>query len=211
MSIFKRIFGKENPEPVKPEVKKQEPAKSVQKRKVYPILKPGDWVGLRVGSLNWVMFGSDEDPKLVVAYGYDTPENFVFLMPRDLEGTSLKDVSSSAYQNLEEFPSDFEKIATLDGQVLTASGGDYSSEKILCKSHLMKAHELLESEELLISIPRRTVMYVTFRDADQDVLDEFMKIHYHTWNDDSYGNARIMNSLFVVKDGEIKGLIPMSN
>lgn len=38
-----------------------------------------------------------------------------------------------------------------------------------------------------------------------------MSVHSDTWSDDSYGNAPIINSLFVVVDGEINGVIRLDN
>ena len=210
MGLFKRIFGKGDSESDKRVESDIEKIEAGQVNKVYPILKPGDWVGIKAGALKQTLFGTQEQPELVVAFGYDAPSNFVFLMPKYLEGKDPNQMQKDAYQNLEEIVSEFEVSETLNRQVLTASGQDFSSEKILCISHMLKAHQLLNAKELLVSIPRRRCMMVTSRQADKDLLNTFINLHNHAWEDDSYGNAPIINSLFVVIDGQIDGIIPLN-
>ncbi|MCI5058933.1 MAG: hypothetical protein MRY83_22660 [Flavobacteriales bacterium] len=211
MGLFKKIFGQTRPGEEKEMEKAVEGIESGEYNKIYPILKPGDWVGIKAGALKQTLFGSQEDPHLVLGFGYDTPTNFVFLMPRDIEGKDPNAVLNEAYDNLEAFESEFE-VPPADSNtagILTASGKDFCSEKILCKSHMDKAHSILGADELLVSIPRRTCMMVIARNADDDTMNKFAYLHNYTWEDDSYGNAPIMNALFVVKDGQIDGLIPM--
>ena len=141
MALFKRIFGKEDTTSDKRAEQELEQIQSGEINKVYPILKPGNWVGIKSGCLKQTLFGTQENPELVVAFGYDAPTNFVFLMPRDIEGKDPNVVLNEAYENLEKFPQEFE----VEGKMLFASGQDFSSEKILCKDHMLKAHELLKS------------------------------------------------------------------
>ncbi|WP_234733930.1 hypothetical protein [Tellurirhabdus bombi] len=53
-------------------------------------------------------------------------------------------------------------------------------------------------------------MMVTSKDADDELLQTFVALHNHAWEDDSYGNPPILNALFVVKQGEITGLVPLN-
>lgn len=209
MGLFKKVFGKEDKEADKRVEKEIEQIQSGEINMIYPILKPGDWVGIEAGCVKQTLFGTPEDPRLVVGFGYDAPTNFVFLMHSDLEGKDPNQVLNDAYTNLENFEQGFEKSETEHGKILTASGKDFSSEKILCNSHMMKAHELLGADELLVSIPRRTCMMIVPRNSSDELIDTFAKLHNYAWEDDSYGNAPIMNALFVVKNGDIDGLIPL--
>lgn len=210
MSLFKRIFGKGDSESDKRFENDIEKIQSGQVNKIFPILKPGDWVGVQAGALKQTLLGTQEQPELVVAFGYDAPSNFVFLMPKDLEGKDPNQIFKEAYENLESIESKFEISETLNNKVLTASGQDFSSEKILCKSHMLKAHELLNSNELLVSIPRRRCMMIITKQADKEQLNDFVHLHNYTWEDDSYGNAPILNALFVVINGEIDRIIPLN-
>lgn len=210
MGVFKRVFGKGNPESDKRIEDEVEQIKSGQITKIYPILKPGDWVGIKAGAIKQTLLGTQENPELVVAFGYDAPTNFVFLTPKDLEGKDPNVILKEAYDNLEKIEQEFEISSSLKGRVLLASGHDFSSEKILCKSHMMKAHELLKADELFVSIPRRRCMMITSRKEENDLLNTFVGLHKNAWEDDSYGNAPILDALFVIKNGEIDGIIPLN-
>lgn len=209
MGIFDRIFGNGDAESDKRVEKEIEQIKLGEIKKIYPILKPGNWVGIKAGAVRKTLLGTPDNPELVIAYGYDAPTNFVFLMPQDLEGKDPDTIINEAFRNLEEYRQEFEVSATLNGRVLLASGQDFSSEKILCKSHMVKAHELLKADELLVSIPRRRCMMITSRKEDRELLDLFIRLHKDAWGDDSYGNPPIINALFVIINGEIDGVIPL--
>lgn len=209
MGLFKRIFGKGDKASDERIEKEVADIKQGKIDKIYPILKPGDWVGIRAGCLKQTLFGTPENPELVVAFGYDAPTNFIFLMPDDLKGKDPNAVLQEAYANLEAFESPFEVSTAMDQKILTASGKDFSAEKILDPVHMRKAHEILGAEELLVSIPRRTCMMIADRNSDKETLNQFVYLHNHAWNDDSYGNAPIFNAMFVMKNGEIDGFIPL--
>ncbi len=209
MGIFDRIFGNGDVESDKRVEKEIEQIKSGGIKKIYPILKPGNWVGIKAGAVRKTLLGTPESPELVIAYGYDAPTNFVFLMPQDIAGKDPDTIINEAFRNIEEYQQEFEISTALNGRVLLASGQDFSSEKILCKSHMMKAHELLKAEELLVSIPRRRCMMITSRKEDGELLDLFIRLHKDAWGDDSYGNPPIIDALFVVVNGEIDGVIPL--
>jgi hypothetical protein len=210
MGFFTRIFGQGDPEGDKRIEQEIEKIKSGEITKVFPILKPGNWIGIKTGALRKTLLGTQENPELVIAFGYDTPTNFVFLTTKDLEGKDPNLMLKDAFDNLENVEQAFEVSSALNGKVLLASGKDFSSEKILCKSHMMKAHELLKSKELFVSIPRRRCMMITSKQADKELLNQFVYLHKNAWEDDSYGNAPILNALFIVIDGEIDGVIPMN-
>lgn len=210
MGVFKRILGKGNPELDKRIENEIEQIESGKITKIYPILKSGDWVGIRYGAIKQTIIGTPENPELVVGFGYDTPTNFVFLTHKDLEGKDPNEAVKNAYSNLEEYNQEFEISSVLNGKVLLASGKDFSSEKILCKNHMMAAHELLKSDELLVSIPRRRCMMITSKHEDKELFNTFIGLHKDAWNDDSYGNAPIIDALFVIKDGVIDGIIPLN-
>ncbi|WP_179335432.1 DUF1444 family protein [Winogradskyella costae] len=197
-----------------PEKTPEEIAKIVEQtengdQKIYPILKPGDWVGLKAGALSSTLIPSEDGAEVVIGYGMDTPDNFVFLTKQHLETMDAKQITQEAFTNLENYNTDFEFVGALNNKALASSGNDFSSERILSKTHMQKAHTMLEAEELLVSIPRRTCMMVISRQADEETINKFAYLHNHTWNDDSFGNAPITNALFIIKGGDIVGHIPL--
>ncbi|WP_253256031.1 hypothetical protein [Formosa algae] len=120
-----------------------------------------------------------------------------------------KQITQEAFTNLENYDTDFEFVKALHNKALASSGNDFSSERLLSQAHMLRAHTMLEADELLVSVPRRTCMMVISKTADEDTINKFIYLHNHTWKDDSYGNAPITNALFVVKEGSIVGHIPL--
>ncbi len=179
--------------------------------KIYPILKPGSWEGIKAGVLHQILIGTPEKPELVLGFGYSTDTEFVFLTEEDVKGQDINQLIDDAHDNLFVEPSKFEQveIPEVGGIVLTASGSDFASEKILAKDHLIEAQTMLNAKEILVSIPRRRCMMIVDRNAKKEVLDMFMHLHEHTWVNDSFGNAPIFDGIFVVVNGSIGGIIDM--
>ncbi|MFB9053864.1 DUF1444 family protein [Formosa undariae] len=180
-------------------------------QKIYPILKPGNWVGLRAGALNSNLIQTEAGPKVVIAYGMDTPDNFVFLTQQHLETMDANEITNEAFRNLRHYETEFTYSEALQNKVLTSSGNDFSSERILNEAHMLKAHAMLEADELFVSVPRRSCMMVISRDSDEALLGTFLNLHKDAWEDDSYGNAPIANILFTMKAGRITGHIALDN
>jgi len=180
------------------------------KGNIYPILKPGNWVGVESGAVNMPFIGSEEKPEVIVGFGYETPEDYVFLTGLDAERmgeNAFNKLIEQAYANIDAMHLEFTLIEKLDNQVLTASGKAFSSEAILSKKHMMEAHRILNSKELFVSIPRRTCLMVTSRDVSDSIFSKFTYLHSVAWHESDYGNAPITNMIFVVKDGVTIGTI----
>lgn len=47
-----------------------------QNARIYPILKPGDWAGIK-NTVHKIMIGDERNPQLVIGYGYDLPGSFI--------------------------------------------------------------------------------------------------------------------------------------
>lgn len=204
--MWKTLFGKKK---TNEEVEKIKEQAESGKHKIYPILKPGDWVGIKAGAIKQTLVGDEQNPQVVIGFGYDTPENFVFLTHQHLEKMDANHILKEAYQNLEDFNTEFEYSKTLNNKVLTSSGLDFSSERILSKNHMLKAHKMLDADEILVTIPRRRCMMVVARNSEKELLNTFVGLHKNAWEDESYGNAPIANMLFVLKDGNIVGTFPL--
>ncbi len=179
--------------------------------KIYPILKPGDWVGLKAGCLYKRYLGSEDAPMVVMGFGYNAPSNFVFLMPNDRPGKNSEEVFAEALQNLNELPQEFEEMPLMGTKMLLASGQDFSSEKILCKQHMQKAQELLGAEEILVSVARRRCLMIISSKIKYGELQMFIALHNKIWEDDSQGNAPILNALLYYVDGKLDSLMPLDN
>lgn len=207
MSIFKRIFGNGTAQSDKQVEEEVNQIKGKKEIKVYPIIKPGDWPGIQAGVIKNILIGTEEKPRVVIAFGYDAPDNFHFLTPDNLNGANPDALKGVAFRNIEELTQEF--VPILDGEILLSSGKDFSSEMIFNEKHMTKAQEFLNTNELLISIPRRSCMSITSLNVEGDAKVVFDSLHTQIWEDDSHGNAPIMNYYFVVIDGMIKRMIPI--
>ena len=202
------LYGKEKSEK---EIEKIVEETKNSDQKIYPILKPGDWVGLKARALNSNLIRSEAGLKVVIAYGINTPDNFVFLTQKHLETMDQKQITNEAFRNLGNYETEFTYSEVLQNKVLTSSGNDFSSERILSEAHMLKAHTMLEADELFVSVPRRSCMMVISRNAEEELLEAFLGLHKDAWEDDSYGNAPIANILFTMKAGRITGHIALDN
>ncbi|WP_300022633.1 hypothetical protein [uncultured Maribacter sp.] len=217
MSFLKKIFGKttdsekdefkyigDNNDPKRDNKFKADLNKinSGEINEIFPILKPSDWIGIKAGALRQTIIGDKENPKLVVGFGYNAPNNFVFLNYSDYqERGKLEKMVEQAYDNLYKYEVTFNEV--VPNKVIIIDGQDFCSEKILDTKFMKALQHKMGGEKLVVSIPRRRCMMVTNSFEEQGIFEQFMSVHKSTWENDSYGNAQIMNSLFVVKNGEI--------
>jgi len=171
--------------------------------KIYPILKAGDWSGIKAGAIRQTIIGDKNNPKLLVGFAYDEANKLVFLKYSDYqEKEKLQEMVEQAYKNLDQCEVTFKEV--VPKKVLIFDGQEFCSEKILDHLFMKSLQNILGGEKLVVSIPRRRCMMVTNSFEEQDIFDMFLKIHSDTWNNDSYGNPQIMNSIFVLKNGEIE-------
>ena len=220
MSFFKKIFGQNNKADDNQQInndfevitdpernkKFEEDLHKIQSReieKVFPIIKPGNWIGIKAGALRQTLIGEKENPKLVVGFGYDAPNNFVFLNHLDYQDREkLESMVEKAYSNLHSYEVTLNVV--VPNKVITIDGQDFCSEKILDTTFMKALQDKMGGDNLVVSIPRRRCMMVTNSFEEEGICNQFLSIHNKTWNDESYGNPQILNSLFVVKNGEIQ-------
>jgi len=178
--------------------------------KIYPRLQSGEWNGLAAGALAQTLLGEKQSPEVVISFGYPSGNNFVFLTNKDLETKSHEDILEEAYVNLNSEDAGFRYAESLDEKVITTNGMPFCCEKILSKEHMKKAHEMLNAEELLVSVARRSCLMITAKNNDKTNIQKFLQIHKYIWSDSSFNNEPLTDTLFVLKDGEIIGTIPMN-
>ncbi|RXJ74569.1 hypothetical protein CS022_03075 [Veronia nyctiphanis] len=174
-----------------------------------PIIKPGDWVGVKHGAVRQTLIGTPENPMLVTAFGMETPDSFVFLMMREKEKLNLGKTVENAFDNLDALTFDVRLLPSLDNQGVSANAESFSSEMILSKKHMNAIHKLIGSQSLYVSIPRRSVFLAVSAEASEDVLNKFIYVHLTNWQDDSFGNPPITDKLFVVEEGEIASIVSL--
>ena len=206
MGLFKKVFGQGDEQTDKNMETEVGKIESGENHKVYPVLKPGDWVGIKAGCVRQTLLGTPQEPEVVIAYAYDAPSNFIFLTHDMIEGRDSQEILREAYQNLAEFPGGLK-----GDHILCGTADTFSAEKILDEAFMLRAHEILKAEELFVSIPRRRCMYIIADHASDAVFNAFLKVHMKTMEDDSYGNAPITSDILKVKEGHIYASLPIES
>ncbi len=161
-------------------------------RVVYPLLKAWDWPAKEHAVFKHFL-DKDKPPIPLIAYGYNTRDNYIFITTDDPAARDLEHLHREAMANLERVPIEWEKI---DANTLTGSGHDFSAEKSLCPDFILAAGKALHTSHVLISTPRRRVIYAFNAKAPKADRDRFYAVVAHTLADDSFGNALITNLVF---------------
>lgn len=176
-------------------------------RVVYPILKAYDWPAKEHAVFSHFI-GKDKPPIPLIGYGYNLRDDYVFVTKSELGTRSVDSLHQEALANLEKVPMKWDKI---DDNTLTASGHDFSAEKILSPSFIREAEKALHTDSILVSTPRRRVIYAFSAVAPKDKRDVFYAVVAHTLDDDSFGNALITNLVFEFKGDQVVNAFMVSH
>lgn len=202
MSLLSNLFGSAPKQtPLKNEVK--EPIKKM----FYPILKPGDWIGIKNGALFKTFIGNDQNRKVVFGYGFETPENFEFVTIHHLKEYSVEQIESEAKNNIDRLPGHWEKIDPKNPFTLMAGGHSFGAEKVMCQDFLAEGQKLLGAKEILVAIPRRTMLFALNTEAPADERDKFIGAVLGMYRSTTSKHAPITDLFLQVKDGRMTGAV----
>src|SRR5262249_55393105 len=158
----------------------------------YPLLKAYDWRA-KEHAVFKNFLDKDKPPIPLIAYGYNLKDDYIFVTRDELGARSPDALDAEAMANLARVDIALGKI---DDNTLTASGHDFSAEKMLSPAFILAAGKLLHTKNVLVSAPRRRVLYAFNAAAPPDKRDVFFHVVGHTLADDSFGNALITNLVF---------------
>lgn len=91
----------------------------------------------------------------------------------------------------------------IEYDILSVKIAALASEKILSKKHMLEAHKMLNSKELLVSIPRKGHIFVCSNLLDKEHIAHFMNLHAYAILSDKHNLEVLCEDLFVVEEGEI--------
>ncbi|MFC3152677.1 hypothetical protein ACFOEK_16695 [Litoribrevibacter euphylliae] len=166
--------------------------------KVYPLLKAAD-LSIREHVLSKNLFNTESNDLPIVVYALNDEKNYQILSKYE-EGLDVDDIHTQALTNLCEEPYAIEK---LNEYSLTASGNDFSSELILCPDFLMKAQASLNAEKIIVSVPRRTVIYAGASNMPEEEFRKFLYLSIYTYQDNSFGNEVISDTFLEFENGKL--------
>ena len=203
MSFLKNLFGGSPAG----NVKETTTEKKENKKLIYPILKPGDWVGIKSGAMYRVLIGNDQNPQVVVGYGFETPENFEFLTFQDLKEYPGDTAHSESFKNISAYNSPWIALPGSEGYALTASGKTFSSEKLVCTDFLVAAEFGLKAKEIYVAIPRRGHIYAINIEAPPASMDKFIDHVFGIYHDKQGHTAPISDIFIKVSAGRFTGAV----
>lgn len=161
----------------------------------YPLLKPADWEQ-RHRITHWATTAGTV-PIIVLAVDTDSGYR-VEGFGDDVDSNALL---AEAMANLAALEYDWE-VSELQGlPFATSSGEDFSAEKVLDPQHLLRAHQALRTDKLLVAVPRRTCLMAVPFDLEPQQFMLFQYLVRATYEDDSYGHAPITSGAYIVENG----------
>lgn len=172
---------------------------------VYPLLKPSNWPD--AAQAPHFTLGSEQQ-RVVIAYAHNLPDRYEVILDDHPEATDER-LSERALANLAALHYEWQFTELQWLRVATCSGHTFSAEKLLDPAALRQAHRLLGTQEIIVSVPRRTILYA-FPRSTLDTMEstqQMLRLVSRTFADDTYGNAPISTLLFVVRDGKPVGLV----
>jgi hypothetical protein len=123
----------------------------------------------------------------------------------------LQEAGQRNFDNLEvpfEFWNPTDK--NLEYKVLSCNMWFFASQKILSKKHMLEAHKLLNADELLVSIPRRELIFVCDKNVAKDHYAHFLNMHSYFVLHENEELEFLCEDIFVVKNGEIYGVLEIT-
>jgi uncharacterized protein YtpQ (UPF0354 family) len=180
-------------------------ASHADERPIFPLLKAHDW-----NARNLCVFqnynGVDKPPMPLIAFCHNRVDSYQLITKQAAgrNGWTAADLRRKAQKNIDAYPCRWEPFR---GFMLTASGKDFSSEKLLCKEFLLEAHRLLDAKRILVAAPRRTVLYAAANDLKDESLELFKTIVAETLADDSFGHRKISPLIFRFEGGDLIGAL----
>jgi hypothetical protein len=169
---------------------------------VYPILKPHDWPHKKLVAHKLI---TEKVPRVpLVAFGYN--ENGQYRFVNADKCPDVEKMYEEALANLAKLDYPWELGDAQGLRFAASSGNDFSAEKVLDPAAMRKAHELLESDRILVTTPRRTCLMAVRDGMPEDEMQLFLRLMIYTYNDDSYGHAPIAPVFFTLEAGAIKSV-----
>jgi hypothetical protein len=176
---------------------------------VYPMIKDGHWPHLnRVKSFPLVTNGGGQ-PELAVIFAQDAGDGLEYLTTDDLQDQPVNDQYKKWQSNIDHYPFKLEAIfPELQNRVLFASGTLHASEKVFSAAFLEQACKALNTDKLVISIPRRSYLMVTSYHEDFNMMENFFRYHFDAWGHND-GTEPVTEMVFIADKNKLQYAVPL--
>ncbi len=133
--------------------------------------------------------------------------DFYHLKITNEDEEQYKVLDENSLKNLDDLDLPFEfwdfSDEKIEYDILSVRISPLASEKILSKKHMQEAHKILNSNELLVSIPRKGFIFVCSNLLDKKHIKHFMNLHAYAILSEKDNTEILCEDLFIFEDGEI--------
>lgn len=168
--------------------------------RLLPVLKPAQWDGPSTGAHAHVWIGTRAEPEVYVGYAWDSSDGLVYATPTSCEPHDGDEVVRQAFATLDEYEADFELVEVNESRVLVSAGHPSAAELVLTERFMLRVHDALEAEEVVVSVAKRGSMLACARDCPPEARTTLVNLHREAWLN-AADDQRITNQLVVFKAG----------
>ncbi len=120
-------------------------------------------------------------------------------------------LEENGQRNFDDFEIPFEFWNPTDKKlaykVLSSRVSFFASEKIMSKKHMLEAHKTLNAKKLLVSIPRKGLIFVCDKNIEEEHYNHFLNMHAYVVLQENEDLEFLCEDIFIVENGEIKGTL----
>jgi hypothetical protein len=147
--------------------------------RLLPILKAADWDGISQGARAHLWLESSSGPLVFVGYAWESEDELTYVT-RHLDDDPDA-IVKVAFENLEAYEVDLETVATNGSTLVVSAGKPFAAEKVLCESQMLKVHDLLGGDKVVVSVAKRGAMLATAWDCPPAAKSTLINLHLEAW------------------------------
>ncbi len=171
-----------------------------------PVLKSESWLVRNPDAMAHVWIGTPDEPVVVVAYAHHDETTLGFVTIDDPAANDREALVREAFDNLENYESDFEVVEADGDRMLVAAGNPFAAERVMCESHMLRAHEELATDSIVVSVTRRGMMLACALDCSDGVKTTMSTLHDESWQ--AAGDDRILGDFIMFRSGLMRDVLP---
>jgi hypothetical protein len=180
---------------------------ATEPRPVLFTLKPSDW-SVRDRVLCRPLFDAPARADVpLVAYGEDLPNSFSLFKRGGSRDGEVDALHAQALENLQAISVEVQELGEGPHRVLAVSGHYFAAEKVLDVPFLRAMHERLDSQVLLVAVPRKGLLLLTSALVAPPLAAEFIGLCEEQYA--GQDSSPISPTPLVLQDGVIRGFVQM--
>lgn len=144
-----------------------------------------------------------DETALNIAFTQEAGGTLYYLTEKDLENPAINSQFLKWRENIDSYvfepylPQKLNLLENVQNRIVFAAGHYHSSEKILSAVSLTELCDILQTDQIIVSIPRRGLLMATSYDEDFMMLENFFFTHQDGWQNDNDGSEFITDLVFV--------------